>query len=220
MAPSKQFFDAIVNMLLAFAAAFKAQFPEAHAVVEEHYLRAAWGGTKAFTIAQQFLQKQGLDKLFVAEKQAKRVRFFRNGRAVEKDDSPDLVLYDLLREGGSQYDVKRFGTFDEVVEFEMSGEPFVSAGDKVNMLGLQIQQKDTGRKFELTLDDNYFVEGNILFDRPMVRHFLKAHHNTSLLETDEYEITFIDQEMSVRSLSQKEHILIKGGEAIIIPNEN
>ena len=205
-----QFFDLMMNMVVNFVMAFKSQFPDVYNLLEEHYLKVAWGGTKAFTVAQRFCQQQGIDKLFTVEKQSKQIHFIRNGRKVEKNDGYEMVLYDVLQEDGKKYNTKRFDTFDQVIDFEMTDKPFVTA-DSVNMLGLQIHQKDTGRKFELTLDNNYFVEGNVLFDIPMVKFFLKEYHNTSILDSEEYEITFIDQDMDVKVLTQNQYVVIENG---------
>ena len=212
-------FNKLHYLLMLFIRVFQQHCPLVYDTLEAQAPAVMFECTKVFTVAERSLKQGGFYNLFAVEKQAKRVRFYKSGSAVEKDDHYDLVLYDILQEDGKRYSTKRFQNFDAVVEFEMSEQPFDIA-DKVNMLGLQLHQKDTGRKFDITLHDNFFVEGNILFDRPMVRYFLKEFHNTSILDLDEYDITFIDQEMNVRSLTQNEHILISEGAFVIIADKN
>lgn len=219
MVAKEQLVEFIVNCVITFLTAFKKSFPEIYGVLEEHYLRAAWSGTKLYTVAQQFLQKQGVDKLFLAEKPQKRVRFIRDGAEVSEKNDCDMVLYDVLQEDGKRYTTKRFASFDEVVGFEM-GERAPEVAEKVNMLGLMLQQKDTGKKFDLSLSDNWFVEGNILFDAPMVRYIMREQHKVTMLESDDYEVTFIDEHMNVRTVKATEHLYIEGGECQVISNAN
>lgn len=201
--------NSVLGMVLGFVTAFKEKYPDVYNVLEENYVRLAWSGTKAFTIAQRFLEDKGMNAMFIPEKQAREVLFIKDGRRSTKDDGYDFILYNVLNPE-KKYNSKRFTSFDVLVEFEMSDKPFDIA-EKVKMLGLQIHQKDTGRKFEFNLDVNYFIDGNVLFDLPMVKFLLREHHNTAILDNEVYEITFIDQDMNVTSLTNDQHVIIEDG---------
>jgi hypothetical protein len=56
---------------------------------------------------------------------------------------------------------------------------------------------------------NYFVVGNVLFDRAFLTWYLRVYHGYELLtDVTDYSITFIDHNMDLRHLSSKQHVRI------------
>ena len=63
---------------------------------------------------------------------------------------------------------------------------------------------------------NYFVVGNILFDRVFLTWYLQTYHGYELLpDVTDYSITFIDHNMDLRHLSSKQHVRINLADYII-----
>lgn len=72
------------------------------------------------------------------------------------------------------------------------------------------------RDYELELDsDNYYIEGNIIFDTPFVKWIIKEKYDESLPESG-YTITYLDEDMNESKLNDKDYLLItkKGIEKI------
>lgn len=72
------------------------------------------------------------------------------------------------------------------------------------------------RDYELELEsDNYYIEGNIIFDTPFVKWIIKEKYDESLPESG-YTITYLDEDMNESKLNDKDYLLItkKGIERI------
>jgi hypothetical protein len=210
-----QIYGFVINLVMLFVMALKKQFPELYQFLETQYAQLAWNGTKAFTVVQRFWQQQGIDKMFQTEKKDKRIRFIKNGRDVTRSDDYEMVMYYVLDKESQKYTCKRYTTFDEFCEDEIEDSE-IKAIPEIKMLGLQMKYKADGRKFDLASDVNYHVEGNKLLDRLFVKLLLNELHEVNMSDDEEYEISFIDQEMNVRALTDQQYVVIEDEKLKII----
>jgi hypothetical protein len=67
---------------------------------------------------------------------------------------------------------------------------------------------------------NYYVVGNILFDRAFLTWYLHTSHGYELLPTNtDYKVTFIDDNMDFRSVCSQEHVRINLSDYTVEKNE-
>lgn len=215
---TSSFFTGVQNILIMFIKGFQQRYPHTYHILETEGAALAYECTKMFTKFEMAVNERGLNKLFQSEKPKKRRRFFSKGVEVQKEEEHhDMIFYEVLHKDEKKYNTKRFENLHDMEAFEKEAKE-IEVADNINMLGLQLKLKETDQRFDIALHDVFFIEGNILFDKPMVQYFLNHIHKKSIT-SEKYEITYIDQDMNVQTITQDEYIIIRDGKVVFINNK-
>ena len=121
----------------------------------------------------------------------------------------DFILYSIPVDN-EKYDnyVLRYESVEDVLEVEYTSLKSIELTD-VNIIVNETKTYpvDFGR-------DQYFINGNVLFDRKFVTWYLKS--NVQLESDDDYRVVFRDQENNLINLPDYCYILIKKNNYVIV----
>jgi hypothetical protein len=98
------------------------------------------------------------------------------------------------------YDVLRFATYKDLVEFNTTDTTTIYTPSSVKFLGMNIVISNVSKQIDIILPStrsNFFMNSNVLFDRPFIKFYLKKFHDIILKDHEDYTISFIDNEMEV-----------------------
>jgi hypothetical protein len=110
--------------------------------------------------------------------------------------------------------IMRFENSDDIKKIEYISVNYY----KFN--AIQFNFKDEEQIISINFQDNqFFVTGNILFDRKFIKWYMYKFHSISINDDDSYYITFIDHLMSYVMLDENRHILIMKHNYDIIEND-
>jgi hypothetical protein len=141
------------------------------------------------------------------------ILFIKNGKIIDRTSfmyinesktKCDMILYEWVMPDENKYDcaILRFNTSSEVSDnFKMS---------KVNLLAVQITIKQENKKDTIhSIDfqkDNYYIVNNILFDHIFITYW--CNNKLNVYNITNYEVSFLDNNMSLHTLKMNEYILI------------
>lgn len=123
----------------------------------------------------------------------------------------DFILYSIPVEN-EKYDnyVLRYENLDDILEVEYTSLKSIELTD------LYIIVNET-EKYPIDLGRNqYFINGNVLFDRPFLRWHLNVHCNVQLESDDVYRVIFRDNENKLIALPDYCYILIKNNNYLVV----
>ena len=131
----------------------------------------------------------------------------------------DMIIYKYETPPSNEkydYDMLRFKDVSDISEkFEPSSVKFLA-------IQLKIEDKepislDFGRK-------NFYIKGNILFDRPFIKWFLEEKSTIStkyiLKENESYEVEFINHKMNCDRITSDQCIIIDTDDYKITDSDN
>jgi len=123
----------------------------------------------------------------------------------------DFILYSIPVEN-EKYDnyVLRYESIEDILEVEYTSLKCIELTD------LHIIINETEK---YTFDfgrDQYFINGNVLFDRKFLQWYLKVHHNVQLERDDDYRVIFRDNENKFIRLPDYCYILIKKNNYVVV----
>lgn len=213
-------FQKLELLMMSFFTTLKGYFPEFCSVIETNVPVVMYECAKYYTIFESTCKKHGIDKFISPEKPNRRIRMYYQGQQVAIETPSDLILYDEIK--GDKYQTIRCETLKEAKEFKDSENGYQKRkrADNVSMLGLQCYIKATGRKYDLDPSEDLYYEGNRLLDSPMVRQLMMEQHKITMMDNEEYECAFINEDMNVMTIDQQEYMLIEDGKCIIKSTEN
>ena len=71
-----------------------------------------------------------------------------------------------------------------------------------------LSNENVENSYDLELDsDNYYVEGNKIYDTPFIKWIVKEKYKEALVEND-YEITYLDEDMNECSINNKDYLVV------------
>jgi hypothetical protein len=138
--------------------------------------------------------------------------FFKERKNKTLTQKYDFILYEIPIEKKDKYDkydkydnyIFRYETINDVIQLEYNSVKSF----ELNMIQLTMTDSDISYSIELGRNQ-YMINGNILFDRPFLKWYLRKYCNVSLGEADQYVITFIDHNMNYITLPDYCYLFIK-----------
>jgi|688.fasta_scaffold165403_3 hypothetical protein len=118
------------------------------------------------------------------------------------------VRDDTLNNHKFDYDVIRFNTYKELVEFNTINK-CVYTPSPVKFIGMSIVISNVSNQIDLDINSgkfNFFINSNILFDRPFIQFYLKKFHDIILKEEEDYTFSFIDSEIEVNQIKDDHYV--------------
>lgn len=115
---------------------------------------------------------------------------------------------DTLNNNKFDYDVIRFNTYEELVEFNTTNKCAYTPSS-VKFIGMSIVISNVSTQIDLDINSgksNFFINSNILFDRPFIQFYLKKFHDISLKEDEDYTFSFIDSEIEVQKIKDDHYV--------------
>ena len=94
----------------------------------------------------------------------------------------------------------RFATYKDLVEYYSTDTTIRYTPSSVKFLGMNIVISNVSKQIDVILSStrsNFFMNSNILFDRPFIKFYLKKFHDIVLRGPEDYTISFIDNEMEI-----------------------
>jgi hypothetical protein len=180
---------------------------------------------------------------FFVRKPQPTVTFIHNGDEIVKYTDVELIYYSVNNKIDFKYDfvlyetpiknVSKYDKYDNYVEryekhqdlphvnfYSMLNSPtsnIYNANKTFELNMIQFTFKNSSNVYAIDLGRNQFTNrGNILFDRPFLKWYLKKYKQVKLNDDDKYTVTFIDHDMNYIILPHYCYILInKNGYDII-----
>ena len=120
----------------------------------------------------------------------------------------DFILYSIQVKNDTY--VLRYESIEDVLEVEYTSLKCLELTD-VNIIinDSETYPIDFGRH-------QYYINGNVLFDRKFLKWYLNVFCNSRLAEMDDYKVTFRDHEKKLITLPDYCYLLIKRNKYIII----
>ncbi len=122
----------------------------------------------------------------------------------------DLILYRIPSENNNiGYDLKRIliNTDQKDISIDEQIKNYSCYKGKLHSPIVKLEN-DKG-SYELDMkDDNYYVNGNIIYDTPFIKWILKEKHGISLSNTNKYTICYFDEDMCETELTSDEALHI------------
>lgn len=192
-----------------------------------------WQGLKVYTLLENkyhFCIKKGkafLDNYFYTNKE--NVYFIHNGSVVKSCYSNELggntntntnvpecdFILQFLKincEDTDKYDnnVIRFNNYKDLVEYNTTTNKNDKASP-VKFLGMSIIILNACSSKQINIDissrrSNFYMNSNILFDRPFIKFYLNEFHDIILNDNDDYTLSFIDNEMEEMKMDERHYI--------------
>jgi hypothetical protein len=190
-----------------------------------------WQGLKVYTLLENRYHlcikkgKMFLDNYFDTNKE--NVHYIHNGSVIKSCYSNELgvggninvpecdfILQFLKvnREDTDKYDynIIRFNNYKDLVEYNTT----TNKNDKtspVKFLGMSIVISNTCSSKQINIDissrrSNFYMNSNILFDRPFIKFYLNKFHDIILNDNDDYTLSFIDNEMEEVIMDESHYI--------------
>jgi hypothetical protein len=199
-------------------------FPEKTSIVKQHII---WTVMRYYTImeikANSYKKKLHTFIIYIFPLIKKEDIFFiKNGeiikayyydRDLNEIQLPDyqFILYFLKVENNEKFDynVIRFNKHIDLLKYKYNNE--IIKPSRLNFLGLQFKN-DNINGYPISINfgrNNFFMDKNILLDRHFVIYYLNTTHNIKLNDNDEYNITFIDKEMNIITITEHHRIEVK-----------
>jgi hypothetical protein len=122
----------------------------------------------------------------------------------------DFILY-IIPVEHEKYDnyVIRYENIDDILKVEYTSLKCIELTDvHIRLKDKETYPIDFGR-------DQYFINGNVLFDPKFLKWYLKVNNNFHLTEDDEYSVTFRDNEQLI-TLPDYCYILIKRNNFLLV----
>jgi len=190
-----------------------------------------WQGLKVYTLLENRFHlcikkcKVLLDNYFHINSTKENVHFIHNGIVVKSSYSDacvaqatipvcDFILQfikvgdDTLNNNKFDYDVIRFNTYEELVEFNTTHKCSYTPSP-VKFIGMSIVISNVSTQIDLDINSgksNFFINSNILFDRPFIQFYLKKFHDICLKEEEDYTFSFIDSEIEVQKIKDDHYV--------------
>lgn len=130
------------------------------------------------------------------------------------DTQPEFVMYEWRSEDASKYTAHfmRFNTVEKAlaspVDFKLSGIKFLAPTVTVGSTKYDMSP-------ELS-NNNYYICGNRLFDKPFIAWYLNRNHGVKLGDR-EYKVEFVDDKMMPQSLGETQALLMQRDSYAIVP---
>ena len=210
----------IINVFTHFA-------PE----IEYFALKLCWFLTKSYMFCDRHVCKiTGSFNNVLGNTSNRNVRLIKDGNIVQKipldrlnevdkDCDYDMVLLEYSIEepnlAKQKNHIIRTSLVEEVTDyFEVSGVSFIG-------ININIKEDDNIVKTESVFfgSENYYVVGNVLFDRIFIRYWLNRSSSFEMTDNQHYEISFFDNDISPHNIKEPEYVQITdNGFNIISPN--
>ena len=123
----------------------------------------------------------------------------------------DFILYSIpVEDEKYDYYVLRYENADDVLAVEYTSLKCVELTDvQLRVNDIETYTINFGR-------NQYFINGNVLFDRNFLKWYLNMFCGIHLAEEDKYRVTFSDHEKNSITLPDYCYILIKNNNYIIV----
>lgn len=143
------------------------------------------------------------------------ITFVKNGHEVlnttlsnviNKNESPeyDMIWYSIDDIMMRFNDVKKIKEIEKTTEIIQSSIKFLSVD--VTVIATNFEEK-----FRIEFGDkNFYIEGNILFDKPFIEWYLYEYHylNMNDLENVSFMVSLIDNNITVLTLADNESVVL------------
>ena len=146
----------------------------------------------------------------------------KNGQVLKETSLYDIKLcpaffeyYDMVlcKEPLTDSEEYKYNYFRLTSESCMDNLPYQS-----NFSFLDIHILNNGEKYNIDFgNNNFYVEGNILFDKPFLQWYLKQYHHVELAE--DYTCNIMDDNIAFITLDSNSHIYIQKHNYIIVSEE-
>ena len=183
-----------------------------------------WQGLKVFTLfelqANKYIIKGKtlLDTFFPNKARLEDVHFIHNGIVVNSYNSScfiennkevfpecDFILFYLHTNGKYNYNVVRFPDVTTFINSYNNNCIEEYTPSSIKFLGMKININNS------TVDinfgkNNFYMNGNVLFDRSFVKFYLNTFHEITLKDHEDYKITFIEPDMEIMTIKEEHYI--------------
>ena len=199
---------------------------------EYFLLKFAWFLTKVYTYSERRVRKiaAAVNKM-VRVTSNKNLILFKDGNVVHKlpfekmnecdyGDEYDMVFLEYSNDETDT--ISKYKTHMIRTNLVEEATDYFDICD-ISFMGLNVIVKDGGNvvKTESVIfgSENYYIVGNVLFDRAFIKYWLMRFHRFEMTEQHTYEVSFFDSTITPHKLEEPEYIqLTKNGFDVIRPN--
>ena len=185
--------------------------------------RISWNIFKFYAISKRkaLLYVQDMKKRFYQNSLHKNVVFLKNGerekivditgdsydaKLPQNVDNFDMILYRIpSTESNDNYNLLRLDLDTDSLK-DLEQRECVCYKGKLHSPIVSFDNCDDSYDLDINYD-NYYVVGNILFDKPFINWLMREKYNICL-PSNNYTITYFDEDMSENSLSENECLLV------------
>lgn len=188
------------------------------------YINIGMYGLKAYVSLYLFVQKIYKYKSYFTGKDVEGITVLciKNGRIMRETSLYDVKLspaffeyYDMVlcKEPITDSEEYKYNYFRLTRESCMDNLPYPS-----NFSFLDINILNNGEKYNIDFgENNFYIQGNIIFDKLFLQWYLKQYHRVELAE--EYTCNIMDNDVAFITLNSKSHIHILKDKYIIVSEE-
>ena len=211
-------------------------FPERTSIVKQYII---WKGMRYYTIIEMRVTKYvKLLESFITDifppRKREDILFIKDGDIVKKyyfdelfkdSDTFDntqfpayqFILYFIKLQDNEKFDysVVRFNNHKELLGYkqllDFKSNTNIIKPSRLKLLALQVKPETReGEPISINFGRyNYYMDKNILLDRPFIRYYLNTSHNITLQDDENYEVTFVDKDMNIITLTEEHKIEVK-----------
>jgi len=142
------------------------------------------------------------------------ITFIKNGHELKECN---LTQLSLLVNSCNNYDVILYTELNDIhakyeynvvrIDKRMLCDPIITAS-KINLLSVQVCYKGINYIIDFGTS-NYYICGNILFDKAFIKWYLNHAYGVIIAEQEEYTCTIMDQNVNVIILRSSNYMLIE-----------
>ena len=142
------------------------------------------------------------------------ITFIKNGHELKECN---LTQLSLLVNSFNNYDVILYTELNDIhakyeynvvrIDKRMLCDPIITAS-KINLLSVQVCYKGINYIIDFGTS-NYYICGNILFDKAFIKWYLNHAYGVIIAEQEEYTCTIMDQNVNVIILRSSNYMLIE-----------
>ena len=215
----------MMSILISIRDAFIHFFPS----LEYYSMKMLWFLMKVYTYIMRRTKRYAytMHKMFIKSRN-KQLHVIKDGTTISKihlgaNNKNTITDYDMvmlkwqITDESSKYNshMIRSPTIEEVTDcFDVSEECFMGI-----YVSTRINDAEIGTFAIIFGSDNYYIVGNILFDRCFVKYVLQRYYDVSMMDTQTYEVSFFDNKVGHHKIKEPEYLQItKTGFNIVNPD--
>lgn len=137
----------------------------------------------------------------------------------------EFILYFIKLKNNEKFDynVLRFNSREHLMSYNykqllyFKDNKNIVEHSSLKLLALQVKLKSrVGESIAINFGRyNYFIESNVILDRPFIVYFLKSSYNITLGDNEIYEVSFIDKDMNLIKLNEEHRVEVKNNSYVI-----
>jgi len=126
------------------------------------------------------------------------------------DDYYDMILYKHYanpNDTSSNKLKKNVIRLSNCIEINQLKIPHIIPSN-IKFIDIKVSYNDKTYNIDFSSDNNYYIVGNILFDRAFIKWYCKTFHNVTIDDDDDYICNILDNSVTFIQIDSSAHIVI------------